>query len=71
MQTTAELSSSLTANICFLLAMQTLSDLTTKRQNEFFLVYLEQILYEIFLGQKSLFHFFKIKVYYIFTRVIP
>ena len=71
MQTTAELSSSLTANICFLLAMQTLSDLTTKRQNEFFLVYLEQILYEIFLGQKSLFLFFKIKVYYIFTRVIP
>ena len=35
---------------------------------EFFLVYLEQMFYEIFLGQKSLFHFFKIKVYYIFYK---
>ena len=33
-----------------------------------FLVDLEQVFYEIFLGQKSFCHFFKIKVYYIFLQ---
>ena len=67
LQTTAEFASNLTANICLLLAMQTLSDLTSKRQS-IFLVDLEQVFYEIFLGRKALFHFFKIKVYYTFLQ---
>ena len=65
--TTADFGSNLTASICLLLAMQTLSDLTSKRQSVF-LVDLEQVFYEICLGRKSLFHFFKIKVYYTFLQ---
>ena len=65
--TTAKFASNLTVNICLLLAMYTLSDLTSKRQS-IFLVDLEQVFYEIFLGRKSLFHFFKIKVYYTFLQ---
>ena len=68
--TTAKFARNLTTNICLLLAMQTSSDLTSKRLS-IFLVDLEQVFYEIFLGRKALFHFFKIKVYYtFFTRVI-
>ena len=47
--------------------MQTLSDLTSIRQS-IFLVDLEQVFDEIFSGQKSLFHFFKMKVYYTFLQ---
>ena len=65
--TTAEFAGKLTANICLLLAMQTLYDLTSTRQS-IFLVDLEQVFYEIFLGRKALFHFFKIKVYYTFLQ---
>ena len=65
--TTAEFASNLTANICLLLAMSTLSQLTSKRQSVF-LVDLKQVFYEIFLGRKYLFHFFKIKVYYAFLQ---
>ena len=35
---------------------------------EIFLVDLEQVFYEIFFGQKSLFHFFLKKVYYTFLQ---
>ena len=65
--TTAKFAINLTANICLLLAKMTLSDLTTKRQS-IFLVDLEQVIYEIFLGRKDLFRFFNIKVYYIFLQ---
>ena len=51
----AEFASNLTAN------------LTSKRQSNF-LVDLEQVFYEVFSGRKSLFHFFKIKVYYAFSQ---
>ena len=64
---TAEFARYLTANIYLLLAMSTLSHLTSKRQS-IFLVDLAQVFYEIFLGRKSLFHFFKIKVYYAFLQ---
>ena len=67
--TTAEFASNLPANICLLLAMQILSDLTSKRQSNFF-VDLEQVFYEVFLGRKSLFYFFKIKVYYCFLMFL-
>ena len=59
--TTAEFASNLSANICLLLAMQTLSDLISKHRS-IFLVDLEEVFYEIFSGWKSLFHFFKKKV---------
>ena len=59
--TTAEFASNLSANICLLLAMQTLSDLISKHRR-IFLVDLEEVFYEIFSGWKSLFHFFKKKV---------
>ena len=65
--TTAKFASNLTTNICLLLAMQTSSDLTSKRQSTF-LADLEQVFYEIFLGRQALFHFFKIKVYYTFLQ---
>ena len=55
--TTAEFASNLSANICLLLAMQTLSDLISKHRS-IFLVDLEEVFYEIFSGWKSLFHFF-------------
>ena len=38
------------------------------KRHSIFLVDLEQVFYEIFLGQKSFCHFFKIKVYYIFLQ---
>ena len=47
--TTAEFASNLSANICLLLAMQTLSDLISKHQS-IFLVDLEEVFYEIFSG---------------------
>ena len=59
--TTAEFASNLSANICLLLAMQTLSDLISKHRS-IFLVDLEEVFYEIFSGWKPLFHFFKKKV---------
>ena len=59
--TTAEFASNLSANICLLLAMQTLSDLISKHRS-IFLVDLEEVFYEIFSGWKSLFRFFKKKV---------
>ena len=65
--TTSEFANSLTANICLLLAIDTLSDLTSKRRS-ILLVDLEQVFYEIFFGRKSLFQFFKIKVYYTFLQ---
>ena len=65
--TTAKFAINLTTNIYLLLAMQTSTDLTSKRQS-IFLVDLEQAFYEIFLSQKALFHFFKIQVYYTFLQ---
>ena len=67
LQTTAEFASNLTPNICLLLAMQTLSDLTSKRPS-FFPVDLVQVFYEIFIGRKSLFHFLVIEVFYTFLQ---
>ena len=67
--TTSEFANNLTANICLLLAIDTLSYLTSKRRS-ILLVDVEQVFYEIFFCRKSLFQFFKIKVYYtFFTRV--
>ena len=65
--TTADFASDLTVYICLLLAMQTLSDLTSKRQG-YFVVDLKQVFYEICLARKSLFHFFKLKVYILFYK---
>ena len=45
--TTSGSASNLTANICLLLAIQTLSDLISKRRS-FFLVDFKQVFYEIF-----------------------
>ena len=65
--TTAEFASNLTAKHLLIVSNVGISDLTSKRQS-IFLVDLEQVFYEIFLGRNSLFHFFKIKVYYIFLQ---
>ena len=67
--TTVKFAINLTANICLLLAMQTSSDLTSKRRS-IFLIDLKQVFYAIFLGRKSLFHFIKIKVYYDFLQPV-
>ena len=50
--TTSEFANNLTANICLLLAMDTLSNLPSKRRS-ILLIDLEQVFYEIFFGRKS------------------
>ena len=67
LQTTAEFASNVTANICLLLAIETLTDLISKRAS-FFLVDLRQVFYEIYFGRKFLFHVFAIKVYCTFLQ---
>ena len=65
MQTTAEFTKKSTANICLMLAIQTLSDLISKRPSLFLFLILNKSFINFF--GRSLFHFLQLQFIILFT----